>query len=130
MWEIEKFPTGMMRFFLPFFEPETGARPPNHLVSPKVIPLANCSTADRLCDQVLKSGGPRLREWFLPEPIPNVHHVDGCCRQYMLEMRFRPSDIPSVPGLAVLHGELDLHDLMGTVIHGLRPADAGIPAWA
>jgi hypothetical protein len=37
---------------------------------------------------------------------------------------------PTRTGLAVLHGELDLHDLIGTVIHGWRPADAGIPAWA
>src|SRR5215510_11845476 len=37
---------------------------------------------------------------------------------------------PTRTGLAVLHGELDLHDLIGAVIHGRRPADAGIPAWA
>jgi hypothetical protein len=62
-----------------------------------MIPLANCSTADGLRDQFLKSRGPRLSEWFFHEPIPNAHKVDGYCRQYMLEMRFRPSDIPSVP---------------------------------
>jgi hypothetical protein len=62
-----------------------------------MIPLANCSIADRLRDQFLKSRGPRLRKWFLHEPIPNAHNVDGCCRQDRLERRFRPSAIPSVP---------------------------------
>jgi hypothetical protein len=156
-----------------------------------LIPLVKCSTADGLRDQFLKSRGTRLGEWFLHEPIPHAHNVDGCCRQDMLERRVRPSDIPSVSssirpdplgqrslntctsgvlgrircggfsctcglpchvvilpthgdrlsfrasavdptrtGLAVLHGERDLHDLMSTVIHGWRPADAGIPAWA
>src|SRR5262245_24570610 len=46
--------------------------------SPNVIPLANCSTVDGLCDQFLKSGGPRLGERVLHEPIPNAHKVDGC----------------------------------------------------
>jgi hypothetical protein len=156
-----------------------------------LIPLANCSTAGGLRDQFLKSRAPRLGEWFLHEPIRHAHNVDGCCRQHMLEMRFRPSNIPSVSspigpdalgqrplntsasgvlgrircggfsctcglqchvvilpthgdrpscrasavdpirtGLTVLHGALDLHDFIGTVIHGWRPADAGIPAWA
>jgi hypothetical protein len=156
-----------------------------------LIPLANGSTADGWRDQFLKGRGPRLRQWFLHEPIPNAHKGDGCCHQDMLEMRLRPSDIPSVlspirpaplgqralktgtsgvlgrrrcggfsctcgvqghvvilpthgdrpscraramdptrTGLAVLHGELDLHDLSRTVIHGWRPADASIPTWA
>src|SRR5262245_35631952 len=54
--------------------------------SPNVIPLANCSTVDGLRDQFLKSGGPRLGERVLHEPIPNAHKVDGCDRQHMLEM--------------------------------------------
>jgi hypothetical protein len=37
---------------------------------------------------------------------------------------------PTRTGLAVLHGELVLHDLIGAVIHGWRPAYAGRPAWA
>jgi hypothetical protein len=37
---------------------------------------------------------------------------------------------PTRTGLAVLHSERDLHDLLRTVIHGWRPADAGLPAWA
>jgi hypothetical protein len=37
---------------------------------------------------------------------------------------------PTRTGLAVLHGALDLHDLMGAIIHSGRPADAGIPARA
>jgi hypothetical protein len=37
---------------------------------------------------------------------------------------------PTRTGLAVLHGARDLHHLIGAVIHGGRPADAGIPAWA
>ena len=64
---------------------------------PHLIPLANCLTADGLRDQFLKSRGPRLGEWSLHEPIPNTHKVDGCCRQHMLEMRFRFPNIPGVP---------------------------------
>jgi hypothetical protein len=63
---------------------------------PLLIPLANCSTADRLRDQFLKSRDPRLGERFLHEPIPNTHKIDGCCRQHVLEMRFRPSNVLSV----------------------------------
>ena len=67
------------------------------MASSHMIPLANCSTAERLLEQFLKSGGPRLGEWVLHEPIPNAHKVDGCDRQHVLEMRFRPSNIPGVP---------------------------------
>jgi hypothetical protein len=64
---------------------------------PLLILLANYLTADGLRDQFLKSRGPRLDEWFLHEPIPNAHKVDGCCRQHVLEMRFRFPNIPGVP---------------------------------
>lgn len=37
---------------------------------------------------------------------------------------------PTRTGLAVLHGARDLHHLMGAVIHGWRPAEAGLPARA
>jgi hypothetical protein len=112
--------SGTMRFFLPSSGQKNGVRPPNHPVSPKLakshnlglsvstfsrnvgsctllILLANCSTADRLRDQFLKSRGPRLGKWFLHEPIPHAHKVDGCCRQHMLETRFR---LPNLPGVS------------------------------
>jgi hypothetical protein len=66
------------------------------LVEAILIPLANCSTADRSRNQFLKSRSPRLGKWFLHEPIPNAHKVDGCSRQHVLAIRFRLLYIPSV----------------------------------